>query len=147
MAKLVSPKKIPNCLNDFTNAEHEIYKLYPRSKGKDHAFEGLRKIRWAIRDIGGDLDVATAHLKARVVAWAAKSKRVGTEDEFIPMCKTWMGQRRYLDEPEAVPKKSFHPGTCFERCVRCNTRAPLGEMRLEVGGYVCRGGCREESQA
>lgn len=139
MAKLVSPKRVPTRPADFTDAEREIYRLYPRQS--DHAFVGLQKIRLAVREVGAE------KLKASVVAYAAMVERLGTMDAFIPMCKTWMNQRHYLDEPEVVPKKSVHPGTCFERCVRCNTRAPLGEMRLEVGGYVCRGGCREESQA
>lgn len=120
MAKLVSPKRVPTKLADFSAAEHEIYKLYPRRK--DHKFIGLQKIRWAIGDLGGDRDVAATLLKARVVAFAAQVKRVGVEDEFVPMCKTWMGGRRYLDDPE--PEPSLYARTEHEHCEGCGKFIP-----------------------
>lgn len=78
----------------------EIYKLYPRKRGRGAALKAIKK---AIKDFGFD------DLKAAVVSFAEewKTKLANGEDiKFCPWPQKFFNEQRYRDEPDIAPHQT-----------------------------------------
>jgi hypothetical protein len=79
-------KKVEQYPEDFD----VFWKAYPR-RPNDNKWNAFSKWKSAINGVIETSDLLNAALKFKVAS-------TNTDPKFIPMCATWLNQRRYLDE-------------------------------------------------
>ena len=79
----------------------EFWKLYPRKENKEYSkkifFQTIKKYKYE-------------KLLVNVRVFALATKHEKKEKQFIPMCSTWLNQKRYLefDKIEPITRKSLN---------------------------------------
>lgn len=101
--KTPSPPAAASAREDPGPGFDEFWHLYPRKAGKSEAAKA-----WAKATTNGTDPIA---LLAAVKAHADYHLAAKTDQQFIPHASTWLNQKRYDDEPPALPRTQAGPPT------------------------------------